>query len=274
MIGHMSAKSCPALAPVIIIPGALTRAAAFEDVADALRDGGHPAEIIELPARGSRLAQLDRGGLAAIDTVLDERIALLDESPILVGHSLGGLMALRASRRNAVRALVLLMPAPPTGLWPVVLPDAVRHPRNAIRMLATAFSVTLGIRLGFGAPDGLYSSRATAEDVARGAAFRSDESWALLAATLFGSRKAVRAAGVPTLVVAGHQDRITPTRVLRPLADALEAELVEFDVAHAFNEEPTYRLVTDAVLDFLARNSPERRAVCGTTQEASLPRPE
>ncbi len=57
------------------------------------------------------------------------------------------------------------------------------------------------------------------------------------------------------VVVAGHQDSITPTRVLRPLADALDAELLEFDVAHAFNEEPTYRVVTDAVLDFLARSS-------------------
>ncbi len=251
----MNAKSCSVMAPAIVIPGAWTRAAAFDDVADALCDGGYPAEIIELPARGSRLAQLDRGGLAAIDAVLDERIANLDEPPILVGHSLGGLMALRASRRNDVRALVLLMPAPPTGLWPVVLPDAVRHPRNAIRMVGTAFSVTLGIRLGFRAPDGLYSSSATPEDFARGAAFRSDESWALLAATLFGSREAVRPAGVPTLVVAGHQDRFTPTRVLRPLADALDAEYLEFDVAHAFNEEPTYRVVTNAVLDFLARSS-------------------
>jgi len=138
---------------------------------------------------------------------------------------------------------------------PVVLGDAVRDPRHSIRMLGAAFSVTLATRLGFGPPDGLYSSSVTTEALERGAGFRSDESWAVLAAAMLGSRDAVGPASVPTLVVAGSQDRFTPTRVLRPLADDLGAELLEFDVAHAFNEEPSYRLVTDAVLDFLARSS-------------------
>ncbi len=63
--------------------------------------------------------------------------------------------------------------------------------------------------------------------------------------------------GVPTLLVAGAQDGFTPTGVLQPLAESLKAEFAEFDVAHAFNEEPTYTLVTDAVIDFLDRATGE-----------------
>ena len=59
----------------------------------------------------------------------------------------------------------------------------------------------------------------------------------------------------PTLLIAGTQDGFTPTHVVRPLAAALDAEFAEFDVAHAFNEEPTYELVTDAVRAFLDRNT-------------------
>lgn len=239
--------------PILLVPGAWTRAAAFDDVRDALQAGGHATEVVELPARSRRVAQLDRGGLSAIDATVDERIAALDEPPILIGHSLGGLMSLRATRRHEARALVLLMPAPPTGMLPTILGDAVKHPYNSFRTLGAVVSVTLGTRLGFGPPDGLYSSAATPETLARGVAYRADESWSVLAALAVGSREPVAPVGVPTLVVAGHQDRFTPTRVLRTLASALDAELQEFDVAHAFNEEPTFTVVTDAVLQFLER---------------------
>jgi len=242
----------PANAPIILVPGAWTRAAAFDDVRDALKAGGHPTEVLELPARTRRLAQLDRGGLRAIDATLDEHIAGYPEPPVLIGHSLGGLMALRASRRHTIQALILLMPAPPTGMLPNAFGNAVKHPYNTFRMLGAAFSVTLGTRLGFAPPDGLYSSTVTPETLARGAAYRVDESWTVLAALALGSREPVQPVGAPTLVIAGHQDRFTPTRVLRPLAAALEADLLEFNVAHAFNEEPTHTLVTDAVLRFLA----------------------
>lgn len=240
--------------PIVLVPGAWTTADSFDDVRDAFEHHGHPTRVLDLPARSRRLPQLDGGGLVAIDRELDEALDEYDQSPILAGHSLGGLMALRAARRHEVRALVLLMPAPPMGMLPTILGDAVKHPYSSFRTLGAAFSVTLGTRLGFKPPDGLYSSAATPETLARGAAYRVDESWSVLAALAVGSREPVEPAGVPTLVVAGHQDRFTPTRVLRPVADALNAELQEFDVAHAFNEEPTYSVVTDAVLDFLARS--------------------
>lgn len=241
----------------ILIPGAWTRAAAFDDVRTALGAGGYPTDAVELPARSSRMIQLDRGGLSAIDAVVDERIGRCARPPVLIGHSLGGLMALRAAQRHDVRALVLLMPAPPTGMLPTLLAGAVRRPVNTLHMLGAALSVTLGDRLGVGAPVGLYSDRATDEDKARGAAFRTDESWLVLAALALGSRRPVRPLGVPTLLVAGAQDGFTPTAVLTPLAGALEAEFAEFDVAHAFNEELTYTIVTDAVIDFLDRATEE-----------------
>lgn len=81
--------------------------------------------------------------------------------------------------------------------------------------------------------------------------YRVDGSWTVLAALALGSRHPVWPVGAPSLVTTGLQDRFTPTRVLRPLAACLDTELQEFDVAHAFDEEPSSVLVTDAVLHFL-----------------------
>ena len=73
--------------PILITPGAFTRASSFERLADRL-DG----QVVELPVRSRRLPQLDLGGLAASDAALDRAIATApdDGRPlVLVGHSMG-----------------------------------------------------------------------------------------------------------------------------------------------------------------------------------------
>ncbi len=89
--------------PIILVPGAWTTAAAFDDVRDTFEQRGHPSTVVDLPVGERRLPQMNRGGLGAIDRVLDEAVAAHERSRILMGHSLGGLAALRAGRRNALQ---------------------------------------------------------------------------------------------------------------------------------------------------------------------------
>ena len=66
-------------------------------------------------------AALATTGLADYAADLEEEIAALGEAPILVGHSMGGLLAQMLAARNRVRALVLLAPSPPWGVAPTTL---------------------------------------------------------------------------------------------------------------------------------------------------------
>lgn len=241
----------PGTAPVVLVPGAWTTGAAFGDVRDDLEAHGHRTRVVDLPAHARRLPQLDRGGLAAIDRTLAEAIGASDAPPVLVGHSLGGLACLRAARRHELAGLVLLMPAPPTGLVRSMLGGALRRPVNSLGLLGAALSMRVATRLSRSRPAGLYSADVTAETLRRARAFRADESWVVLASLLLGSREPVGPSGTPTLVVGGTQDLITPVPLVRRLAEDLGATYAEVDVAHAFNEEPTHPLVTRVVLDFL-----------------------
>ncbi len=143
------------------------------------------------------------------------------------------------------------MPAPPTGVLPSLLEGAVKRPINSVGVLGAALSVRVISRLTSQGPAGLHSSSITLETLRRAGGFRTDESWLVLASLLLGSREPVTPTRVPTLVVAGAQDLMTPTPVLRRLAEQLEATFVELDVAHAFDEEPTHPEVCEVVLDFV-----------------------
>jgi len=60
-------------------------------------------------------------GLADYVADLEEEIAALDAPPILVGHSMGGLLAQILAARRPARALVLLAPSAPWGVPPSTL---------------------------------------------------------------------------------------------------------------------------------------------------------
>ncbi|MEO5356666.1 MAG: alpha/beta hydrolase [Nitrospirae bacterium YQR-1] len=62
-------------------------------------------------------------GIAALslrDYVSDicNELSALDDKAVLIGHSMGGLLAQLAAQSVPVRALVLIEPAPPAGLYP------------------------------------------------------------------------------------------------------------------------------------------------------------
>jgi len=61
---------------------------------------------------------LSETGLADYLADLTEIAAALDEPPVVVGHSMGGLLAQQLAARGLARAMVLLAPAPPWGVMP------------------------------------------------------------------------------------------------------------------------------------------------------------
>ena len=109
--------------PVLMIHGAFCgpwslaglrekfEAAGYAVTAPALRfhDGKRPP------------AALATTGLADYADDLEHEIQELDEAPILVGHSMGGLLAQMLATRLEVRALILLAPSAPWGVHPTTL---------------------------------------------------------------------------------------------------------------------------------------------------------
>jgi pimeloyl-ACP methyl ester carboxylesterase len=237
--------------PVLITPGAFTQASSFADWAHRLR-----GEVVVRPQRP--FPQLQRGGLNTVAGALDEAIEAApdDGSPlVLIGHSMGGLLTLRAGLVHEIDAQVLLMPALPGGLAGHLLRFGRQDPVSAAKFIAIAVSSRAAGFASMAPPRGLYTADADLAVVAEAQRHRADESWSALLQMIVGSRTPVQPVRVPTLVVGGKQDGLVPPHRVRELAAALHADHLEFDVAHNFSEEPAGRVVEDGVQAWLRDRS-------------------
>ena len=101
-------------APLLLVPGAFCGAWAFDGMRAALEAAGRRCTALDLPGHAV-------GGASAWRSVADYADAVAAavrreaEPPVLVGHSMGGLVAQLAAARAPVAGLVLLAPSPSWG---------------------------------------------------------------------------------------------------------------------------------------------------------------
>src|SRR3712207_1845948 len=109
--------------PLVLIHGAWLSADSWENFADYFEKRGFAVSAPEWPRKEGDVAQLRADGdeLAGLglDEIVDHYetlIRALDQPPVLVGHSFGGLIVERLLDRGLGRAGVAISPAPPKGI--------------------------------------------------------------------------------------------------------------------------------------------------------------
>jgi pimeloyl-ACP methyl ester carboxylesterase len=104
--------------PVIFAHGAFCGGWAFERFRAPFEARGLTCLAPDMRGHGARSPRDATAGLSMGDYAADLAglISAQAEPPILIGHSLGGLVAQMATARAPVRALVLLAPSPPWGV--------------------------------------------------------------------------------------------------------------------------------------------------------------
>ena len=110
-------------APVLMIHGAFCGPWSLEGLQEKFEAAGYRVTVPPLRFHDEKRpsAALGTTGLADYAADLQEEIEALDAPPILVGHSMGGLLAQMLAARVPVAALVLLAPSAPWGVPPTTL---------------------------------------------------------------------------------------------------------------------------------------------------------
>ncbi len=188
---------------------------------------------------------------------LEEEVASLGTDPILMGHSMGGLLAAILASRGHGRALVQLAPAPPRGIF-ALRPSVIRSFWSGLTTWGSwrkPYRQTL--------QEAVYSMlHLLSPDEQREAygrfVYESGRAAHEIGFWLLDSKRASQVdegkIRCPVLIVAGAEDRITPTATVRRLADRYgpQATYKEFlGHAHWVIGEPGWEEIATFVADWL-----------------------
>jgi len=243
--------------PILFIHGAFSNAGHFDSWVERFSRAGFACHVPPLPGH----APYDPGALASLSmddylAALEREVAKLSEPPVLVGHSMGGLLAQQFAAKGGCRALVCVAAAPPWRLpaqphalpfflpmLPAVLTGRPVHPpETTLRTLVVhhlpadeqrALLPTFG-------PESGRAYRAMMLGTARlpGPPFRG-----------------------PALCLSGRIDRVVPNRTSEQIARLHRAQHAIFDQGHWLIAPSLAQQVVGRVLRWLEESVPAEAAV-------------
>jgi pimeloyl-ACP methyl ester carboxylesterase len=146
--------------------------------------------------------------------------------PILVAHSMGGLVVQRLLEEHTFPAVVLLAPVPVGGAWGATARAARRHPGA---FLGANLRLRLWPIVGTEqrARNHLFSADLPEEEVRRHHKRLGDESWmAYIDMLLFARPRPSRVTAPPMLVLAGEDDALFSVKEEAATARAYGADFV------------------------------------------------
>ncbi len=116
-----------ARAPILFVHGYCATALMWECYVDHFSRLGYPCYAVNLRGRAGSRPVANLGAVRVADFIDDAReVALTLGKPVIMGHSMGGLVALKLAEEGVVSAAVAISPAPPRGI-PVLSWRLITH---------------------------------------------------------------------------------------------------------------------------------------------------
>ncbi len=206
-------------APILFVHGASHGAWCWENWMAAAADAGHPAYAVSLSGHGGSPGTLLRSSLGTYVNDVARTAASLPSQPVIVGHSLGGLVVQKAIARYPAKGAVLVAPIPARPGVGTLASIARRHPEDAAKIMVGG---SLPMR-----PEYLFN-RLDPETASAYAARCGKESPAAQFQVLLHLPAGTPKGGAPVLVLGTPNDALVPIADVRDTAGRTDAELIEF----------------------------------------------
>ena len=247
----------PGKPPVIMVHGAFCGGWAFDAFRAPFEAAGHAVLTPDLCGR--------RGGARATASMTDFAGGIADlirqqsQAPILVGHSLGGLVAQLAAARTPVRGLILLAPSAPWGVAGGSMEEAV----SAVSLYGLGAYWLQAIEPDYTIARTYSFDRLAKADRKAVFARMVPESGRALWETLnwwldpfMTTMVSAQLIAAPVLGIAGGKDLVHPPATVQRTVERLGGELKVFDeMSHWLPSEPGWERVAEDCLGWIARQA-------------------
>lgn len=246
-------------APIILVHGAFCGSWAFDRFREPLEEAGFSCSAIDL------LGHKDRGDRVAVTGVSMSRyaadvaheISRCDTPPVVIGHSLGGLVAAMAASRARTSGVIMLAPSAPWGVAGASMEETVSavglYGLGAYWAQAIDPDYALAQQFSLDKLPKLEREAAFARMVPEsGRALWETLNWWL--DPFMTTRLSSETIRAPMLAVAGGQDRIHPPATVQRTASMLGADCEVFpQMSHWLIGEPGWDAVARACMAWAGR---------------------
>lgn len=217
-------------------------------------DAGYDAYALSLRGHGASEGRELLAQTRLRDYVADvvQVCCELDEWPVLIGHSMGGMVVQKVLNDHPIPAAVLMASAPPHGLVPSMLGTAVFNPRvfqqmTFLQVLGPGAASIEGARRALFRPD-------TPDEEIRRLLPPAEPGGLRVMLDMMGLDlpPSLPRHDVPVLVLGGREDACITTAAVEATARAFNTKAVLFEgMPHAMMLDREWRTVAQHILDWL-----------------------
>jgi non-heme chloroperoxidase len=239
----------PSRANVLCIHGLFAGGWVFEGLLPLLAERGHNASAISLRGHPPLPPMRDIGTQTIADFYSDATTAARTlDRPIVIGHSMGGLVALMLAANGFARAAVLISPAPSRGIPALSVAIVTRLARYLPALLLSRPYLPIAEHF-----DALVLNEVPPEHrAAQRARFTPDSGRASRDIALGVHAIPPEQVRVPMLVVGAEHDRFIPLDTSRRMAKKYGAQLfVAKGHGHFLLAEPGWQQEAAVILDWI-----------------------
>ncbi|MDX1670231.1 MAG: alpha/beta hydrolase [Limnobacter sp.] len=244
--------SNPSLPPVLFVPGSFSGAWIWKDnFLPFFHALGHEVAAMSFSGHGKTSLKDRLRGLEEFEKDLINVLSEFDSPPVVVAHSLGGLVAKRVATCVQMRALCLLSPIPDDGAARSVWKLFKKSPASAFKLAAVAFEPRF-TRLA-NAPVGIYSSKVNATTQAQVTGRLQAESVRVLMESLKTRPRPLGQHDVPVHYWGAEGDHIIPASEVERVARMNKAPFkIMAGMSHTFQAEPNWDELAADIVNWLA----------------------
>jgi len=182
---------------------------------------------------------------------VDQVTSRMERPPVLVGHSMGGMIVQKYLESHETPAAVLLASAPPKGVIAATMRVFLRHPLIFMKANLTLSMYPVVSTEGL-AQEAFFSAGMSEEKVREYFSLLQDESYRAYLDMLGLNLPNPKAVKAPMLVLGAARDTIISPTEIEDTARAYDTKAEIFpDMAHDMMLERTWETVAERILNWL-----------------------
>ena len=242
-------------APLLFVHGSCHAAWCYEEnFLPYFAEKGFSSYAVSLRGHGASEGNEKLNWASIADYVEDvfKTVQKLSKTPVLIGHSLGGLVVQKFLEKHEARAAILLAPSPSNGMFRSGSRLFFQHP-----LLFAKVFLRQDFQIVYGTPElvkkNLFSVDADEEKIAEFTKRLGKESFRAAIEMIYNlpNPKLVK---TPILVLGGENDAVVQRRDIKKTAVTFNGDYKIFpDTAHDLMLERKWKEVADFMIDWLEK---------------------